>query len=180
VEDCQFVDGRTGLALLCDQTEIRNVNFDSQEFYGIKAQGGVVSVQGCQISNTTAALYENDYDGAVRWEVDGLTVSFVSESTLRYLSLGEGFVRNSILARGENYVVRYAFADKGSRRTDLPVFHMTDNWWGTTDPDSISAFIFDGNDDVAAGVTIGFEPFKLEPHVGVEESSLSGIKALYK
>jgi hypothetical protein len=82
VEDCQFVDGRTGLALLCDQTEIRNVIFDSQEFYGIKAQGGLVSVQGCQISNTTAALYENDYDGAVRWEIDGITVSGVSESTL--------------------------------------------------------------------------------------------------
>ena len=180
VEECQFTDGRAGIALSCEGAVIKNVRFDSQEFFGIQVNWGVVSVESCHIANTTAALYEDDYEGAVRWEVDGLTVSGVSESTLRYLSLGEGYIRNSILARGENYVVKYAFADKDGGGGDLPVFQMTDNWWGTTDPDSIRSRIFDGNDDVAAGVLIDFEPFKLEPLVGTEKTSLSGFKALFR
>jgi hypothetical protein len=180
VKNCQFLDGRTGVALSCESAIIENVLFSSQEFYGIKAQSGSVSVNSCQIENTMAALYENDYEGLVRWAVDGLTVLNVSESTLRYRSLGEGYIRNSILSHGAKYVVKYKYSDKNISLTDLPVFEMADNWWGTTDPDSISAYIFDGNDDVAAGVTIGFEPFKLEPLVGVEKSSLSGFKALFK
>jgi hypothetical protein len=41
---------------------------------------------------------------------------------------------------------------------DLPFYQMTDKRQSATDPDNISAFIFDGNDDVDAGVPISHEP----------------------
>ncbi len=180
VENCEMVDGRAGIVLACEDATTRNVYFNSQEFYGVVTMGGVMTIQNCQVDDTRSALYENDYEGRVRWAVSGLTVSNVSESTLKYISLGDGYIRNSILARGEELVVKYDLFSKGNKRPDFPTFDMTDNWWGTTNADSIKAWIYDGVDDVDTGVLIDFEPFKTEPLVGVEETSLSGFKDLFR
>jgi hypothetical protein len=180
VDDCQFNDGRLGVGLACEEAFFNNVVFNSQEYYGVRPQLGAVTIVNCQINDARAGLFENDYEGVVQWAVTGLSVTNVSESTLGYRSLGEGYIRNSILARGDTYVVKYAFSDQSSARTDFPVFDMSDNWWGTTDPDSIRASIYDANDDPSVGVLVEFEPFKTEPLVGVKKSSLSGFKALFR
>lgn len=57
---------------------------------------------------------------------------------------------------------------------------LTDNWWGTTDPDSIAAWIHDGNDVryPPMNVTVDFAPF-LDRSVPNEQESLGGLKALF-
>lgn len=178
MEDCQLNNGNLGVSLVCEEASFKNILFNSQEV-SIQAQHGLVTVENCQINDTRVALVDYEYDGGVRWGVSGLTVSNVSEATLRYRFLSGGYIRNSILAAGDKYVVKHYF-DKKSERTDYYAFDMTDNWWGTTDPDSIQALIYDGNDDPDVRNLIDYSPFKSEPLVGVKRSSLSGFKALFR
>lgn len=61
---------------------------------------------------------------------------------------------------------------------------MTNNWWGTTDRDSISAWIHDGNDVMwprggLVECTVDFEPFAEAP-VPAKRTSLGGLKGLYR
>jgi hypothetical protein len=60
-------------------------------------------------------------------------------------------------------------------------FDMTNNWWGTTDPDSIQAWIRDRNDfpEYPFFYQVDFEPF-LEGPVPVKKSSLGGFKSLFR
>ncbi len=60
---------------------------------------------------------------------------------------------------------------------------MTGNWWGTTEPDSIAAWIHDGNDVMwppggLVECTVDFQPFATGP-VPNEKQSLGGLKALF-
>ena len=60
---------------------------------------------------------------------------------------------------------------------------MTGNWWGTTDRDSISAWIHDGNDVIwppggLVECTVDFEPIAEAP-IPTEKKSLGGLKALF-
>jgi Right handed beta helix region/Secretion system C-terminal sorting domain len=46
---------------------------------------------------------------------------------------------------------------------------FTDNYWGTSDSDSITAWIWDGVDQPSLGVTVDYLPFRAEPTAGVDE-----------
>lgn len=59
----------------------------------------------------------------------------------------------------------------------------TMNWWGSTDPATISEGILDCHDDPEVGVCVAFEPFCDFPGceaVPVERTSWGSIKALYR
>ena len=56
---------------------------------------------------------------------------------------------------------------------------LTGNFWGTTDPDSISSWIWDYNDDPTIHSVVNFEPFADGP-VPAEEKSFGSIKAMFR
>ena len=56
---------------------------------------------------------------------------------------------------------------------------LTNNYWGTADPDSISAWIWDGVDDPELQTTVQFEPFLTSP-VPAERKSMGGLKSLFR
>ncbi|MBE0567042.1 MAG: right-handed parallel beta-helix repeat-containing protein [Krumholzibacteria bacterium] len=61
---------------------------------------------------------------------------------------------------------------------------MTGNWWGTTDRDSLAAWIHDGNDVMwppggLVECTVVFEPFADAP-IPAKRESLGGLKALFR
>lgn len=58
-------------------------------------------------------------------------------------------------------------------------FDMTDNYWGTTDPDSIQAWIDDHLDDSAAPYRIIWDPYKDQP-VSQPNTSLGSFKGLFR
>ena len=62
---------------------------------------------------------------------------------------------------------------------DPAVQDFTNNYWGTTDPDSIAALIWDSNDDPEIHSTVLFEPFAGGP-VSTEEKSFGSIKAMFR
>ena len=56
---------------------------------------------------------------------------------------------------------------------------MTNNYWGTTDVDSIASWIQDVNDDPAIHSIVDFEPIAEEP-LPTERSSWGSLKALFR
>lgn len=77
--------------------------------------------------------------------------------------------------RGSGYMVGLDDFNESAGLVTLP---LAGNYWGTTDADSIAAYIHDGNDDPDIHGFVEFEPF-LEVPVPTEKSSISGLKALF-
>ena len=102
----------------------------------------------------------------------------VTLATLGFGMLGGGYIRDSILAKGERYVVMDYLGLKKKSELDVH-FDMTDNWWGTDNPDSIQAWIFDGNDDPTSGFIIDWQPYKGEP-VTTEKKSIGSLRSMFK
>ncbi len=67
--------------------------------------------------------------------------------------------------------------------TGFPYEHinqdMQGNFWGTDDPDSIAAMIWDSNDDPSLHFTVLFEPFAGGP-VPTEKKSFGSVKAMFR
>ena len=56
---------------------------------------------------------------------------------------------------------------------------MTNNYWGSSDPDSIQNLIFDRNDNEGACYYVDFEPFHDESTPN-QNTSFGGMKALFR
>ncbi len=56
---------------------------------------------------------------------------------------------------------------------------MTNNWWGTSDPDSIQAWIYDGVDNPDVGGIIDWEPYRNDL-VAAEKKSLGDVRAMFR
>ena len=61
-----------------------------------------------------------------------------------------------------------------------PVVHdFTANYWGTTDPAQVAAWIWDGNDDPSLFATVLYQPMANGP-VGAETTSWGDLKAMWR
>jgi Right handed beta helix region len=76
-------------------------------------------------------------------------------------------------AGGYSVTLQY-YSDAFSSNIDL-----RNNYWGTSDPDSIAAMILDGNDDPEIEQTVQFEPFSAVP-LPAEKPSLGSFKSLFR
>lgn len=180
IDQCIFRNGFGGISVsggVC--VSARNCEFSEQNGYGIVMEANgppVVVLKDCTFSEQYLAFRQDS--GYGRWEIERTTVTDVTLATLGFGMLGGGYIRDSILAKGERYVVMdYLGLDK-KLEPDLH-FDMTDNWWGTTNPDSIQAWIFDGKDDPTSGFIIDWQPYKGEP-VSTEKKSLGSFRAMFR
>jgi len=174
---------------------------------------GSLEIQNCQFSSVGYGIRHIEYNGNGGMEVLDCEFQDIEEVSLRTFGLREGFLRGSILDKGEHYVVRFDnmytelseeilepelddnsyFRGERYRAFDYTPpkvglisdndledhFDMTENWWGTTDPDSIQAWIFDGQDSPDVGVIIDWYPFKSVP-VGNKKRNSGSLKALFR
>jgi hypothetical protein len=179
VQACEFRGGAIGInaTLGSGVVDISGCDLSMQHNAGIihGMPYGTVRIRDTTMSGQYKALRSSGL--GARWEVDSLNIEDVFECSLMFAQLGGGYVRNSHLARG----ARYAVMDVGTLSAASAVhFDMTNNWWGTTDPDSIQAWIFDGNDQPERPYYfIDWMPFKAEP-VGTQKRSLGGVKSMYR
>jgi hypothetical protein len=88
----------------------------------------------------------------------------------------QAMVNNCDLSGGEYGVIRCRepFECGGTGTLD-----MTNNYWGTSDPDSIQNLIFDRNDNEGACYYVDFEPFHDESTPN-QNTSFGGMKALFR
>lgn len=179
VQGCAFRGGAIGInaTLGSGVVDISGCNFSMQHNAGIThgMPYGTVRTRDTTMGGQYKALRSSGL--GARWEVDSLNIEDVFECSLMFAQLGGGYVRNSHLAKGS----RFAVMDVGTLSAASAVhFDMTNNWWGTADPDSIQAWIFDGNDQPERPYYfIDWMPFKSEP-VGTQKRSLGGVKSMYR
>lgn len=176
IRGCTFTGGMGGINLwLVDGVEVRDCVFASMDNAAIIIAGvdhvienntidaiqGVALTHGnsiSQIRNNT--LRSSDYSAVLI----SATPPWISE-----------FHNNDILSSDGARLVHLRFYN-----TDPPAqIDMTDNYWGWTESDSISARIYDAWDDSTVGGYVIYEPFSTES-VEAEQTSVGGLKRLFR
>lgn len=199
LEDCIIVDNLVGLDL--NQTDLAVLT-------GCSVLGGGTGVGAAQ--GTFVRLLDSIVTGQTNSSVIALTSStvemqrctvgssgqavFLSQSqlfgsgnrvragsfaTLRFASGATALFRGNDLEKGEGYLVR----TEGYLVEPTINIDLTGNYWGTTEADSISAWILDGNDHHHPVLdpnysNVLFDPFLTES-VPVKRSSFGGLKGGY-
>jgi hypothetical protein len=93
-------------------------------------------------------------------------------ATVRISDAAMTFSGNRILNGGEHSVLLESFL-----QPPIVTIDLTSNFWGTLQPDTIAAWIWDHHDDPAIQAFVAFEPF--DASLPVEQSSWGKVKARY-
>ena len=154
------------------------------------------AVYGCTIEGMDHAIYmlypymPEITDNEIRsyWHcINSNSEAFIAEGNLfsseagpviRFFPNGlPHYIRNNHILRGTNYAVEIP----GCLSAEPAVIDMSGNWWGTTERDSIAAWIYDGNDQQFPPLEcyVDFEPF-LDAPVPSKKKSFGGLKAMYR
>lgn len=178
---CSFGGGALGIVATIGSgvMDIHNCFLDGQQSLGIRnaLAGGTVRIRDTHMRAQNKALQSTTFDS--RWEVERLIVDDAAVATLVFLHLGQGHIRDSTLAKGSRYVVEDLNPFTITPSPGL-TFDMTNNWWGTSDPDSIQAWIYDGADQPERPYYfIDWSPYRSDP-LPMEKKSLGGVKALFR
>lgn len=182
-ENCQFAGGTVAIGLsLGPRADVRQCEFANQSYCGIGLgpASPVCTLSDCTFHDQYIALSGSQFPGS-RWYVDRVIFDSVSHSTLDVTYLDDGYFRNCQLASGQYGVVSNLQYHEATRKKGLGISHfdMRNNWWGTTDTDSVASMIFDHNDQAEVPYIIDFIPV-LKSQVDTEKESLGGIKSLFR
>lgn len=94
--------------------------------------------------------------------------------------LSDCTITNSNLSRGIRYVstTPYGLPPREKLTIESRV-DIRNNWWGTSDPDTIQAWIFDAADDTTQTVIFDWYPY-LDAPVANEEITPSSLKRMFR
>ncbi len=186
ISGCVFDGGGVnqgeGLGVVSSRFELINSRISGDRF-GLNFYGSDLYVNGCEFSNLKKGIWfpDNDY----YMEIENTNFSDILVSSISYSPTTRGgFIRNCNLDKGAQYTISHTPSKKESEpnekdQEEYYTIDMTNNYWGTTDPDSIRAWIEDGMDDEEWPYFIVWRPF-LDGMVSAEEKSFDGIKALFR
>jgi len=172
VEDCTFYDGKYGLSLVVQSSfQINRCRFVGQEMVGLAADGGsTFEMQDCRFEDQAIAFYFWNLGEAL---IERTVITDVREAAFRFNEGGGNFtVRESVLARGPQYTVAQYFPCYTGEE-EFAHIDMRNNDWGTTDPDSIEAWIS------TCSFIVDYEPFEGQ-ETPVEEESLGGFRSMFR
>lgn len=199
-------DTGIGVASSAEFLYLRNVIISSGS-RGVEFYGNELVIDDCTFAELKTGIWIRDAN--VYMEVDSTTFSEMIESSIAYNEINQGgHVHNSVLDKGEQYAVAidpWLKSGNGIPAESLglappmwllpnssPVpwspkmfkvasnhLDMTNNYWGTDDPDSIQAWIEDGNDDPDWPYYIDWNPYKSD-EVSTEKKSMGNVKSMYR
>ncbi len=176
IEDCRFTGGYLGINLyLAPPTLVRSCVFDGQDYFAIRiSDSSIAQVDSCVMRNQNIAVYSNHMIGDL--VMTGSQVENVTECSIWIAWPGTHTIQDCDLAKG----TRGTIWTQGNLSCQTAIdCDMTDNYWGTDNPDSIRAWIQDINDSNQACIRVDFEPFRSES-TPTERTSLGGMKALFR
>jgi hypothetical protein len=146
---------------------------------GVAFYGNDVQIQDCSFDNVGMGVWL--MEAPCFLSVENCQFAEIRVSSISYDSFTRGGrINNCILEKGEEFAVSHSIWGKaGGQKTDVVTIDMTNNWWGTTEPDSIRAWIEDSEDDPDWPFTVEWAPFLNGP-VSTEAKTLDGLRALYR
>ncbi len=176
VDNCNFYAGVVGVNLSSGaRVSIRNCIFDGQSSGGVYPSIGTqMIVEDSVFRNQRAAMYSGVHSNAVT--ISRCVIEDVEDCSFKVGYIGSLTVNNCDLARGREGVVAIM---EQFEPCPPQVLDMSDNYWGTDNPDSIQAWIFDAADSDSACYLIDYTPFRNESTPARRES-LGGVKSLFR
>jgi hypothetical protein len=177
ISNCNFSSGTVGVSFSVSTLfEVRDSVFQGQGNYGIyvNGEGGSGTIQSSSFRQNRWGMYVPSQTFAVA--VEDCLFEDVFEGSI-VVSYGGGLsVHRCDLSRG---IVGVFQSVDLSTCSVTSTINMEDNYWGTTDADSISAWILDRNDSPDACNFVDFEPFSAVP-LPTEKQSLGGLRAMFR
>ncbi len=131
-----------------------------------------VDLVGNQLHGSYASIYVDSWsvvNGSGNIFSGGEDVATIYMSSQSQVTLNG----NDILKSGD-----YA-AMTGQYNYEIVTNDLTNNYWGTSDPDSITSWIWDYNDDPVTRAYIDYIPFSDVP-LPTEKKSLGDVKAMFR
>jgi len=153
LSDCQFFDMSViGVSLTYNSVvEIQAVHFSGSLLRGMRIGSGSILT-------------------GSRVVIEQISETSISLGSQVYVNLTESHIFPSALGRAV-WVAGFPYEHINQ--------DFQGNYWGTTDPESIAAMIWDSNDDPSLHTTVLFEPFA-DGQVSTEEKSFGSIKAMFR
>jgi Right handed beta helix region len=176
IEDCEIYEGSTGITVnYGGPTLIKECLFDDQLNAALYTTSYCdVSIVGCTFRNQGAVLETDSWYNQI--EMIDSVIEDVEKYSFYVSTTGSFTVNNCDLAKGDQGVV---YAPEFPSCLFTRHLDMTNNYWGTDNPDSIQAWIHDRNDTDDACFWIDYEPF-LPETTPTETQSLGGFKAMFR
>ena len=171
IADCSF--GGHVVSVQYDQCrgEIYNCRFDNSVNVDIVSIGSHLCVNNCRLSAAYCAIIANTW-GTLMGQ--GNVVPPGAGERVRIGGTSFYFNGNHIL-HGDGPAVKLSgFIDPPAEILDF-----SNNYWGTTEADSIAAWIWDENDDSNVEGEVVFEPFSPVP-LPDEKKSLGDVKRMFR
>jgi Right handed beta helix region len=178
VGNCLFENCLVGGFFDISSGSITNCSIDvAPSGTGLGFEGnGRVLISGCTISSAYRNLF---IVGASNLTFEGNILEPAEAESIYLATCTPVFHNNHILRGSGDSVLLAGFS---SNQEDI-YLDMTNNYWGTTEPDSIAAWIHDGNDeyDPIWGIKafVNFEPFSAVP-LDTEKKSIGGFKSMFR
>ncbi len=193
IADCQFDESELGISIArVGDVEISNCRFNNH-IVGVQYDGSWGSMFDCTFSGI-----ENCSLSAITSRVILMRNVMASSGQPLYLSSGSDVSGSGNIVGGGSYATLRVVGSSVSlndghilnaggwsvRTTTFPgspeiTVDFTNNYWGTTEADSISAWILDGLDDPDIEAIVDFEPFSPVP-LPTEQKSMSDIKRMFR
>lgn len=171
VADCTFNGHIVAIQYDSCQGEIRDCHFANGVNADVVSIGSHLSLNNCQFSSAYRAISARTW-GELRGQ--GNIIPPGEGERIRVVGTSMWFNNNHIL-RGDGPCVRLvAYTNPGPE-----VLDFTNNYWGTSEADSIAAWIWDENDDSNVQGEVVFDPFSPVP-LPDEKKSLGDVKRMFR
>jgi hypothetical protein len=177
IEDCRFTGGSGG-AQSCNgaNVQIRRCTFSSQDNYAISVcLGGNMVLEDCAFDDQNTPLLVGD-DNANLF-ARRCQFSDVGGRMLAFGYAGTISIQDCDLARGAQGVV-WVY-DRDLSYPPIRTIDLTNNYWGTTEADSIRAWIRDANDSNLARFVVDYQPYESES-TPTERTTWGAVKSLFR
>jgi Right handed beta helix region len=174
VRNCTFTDCQVGGLFDISSGSITDCSVSEMMTYGTGFAflgNGQVQISGCTIDGAYRSL---GIDGGSNLIFEGNIFAPTEGESIRICN-GTPIFHNNHILPGSGYSVYLGCSLPSEGHLDL-----TNNYWGTSEPDSVAAWIFDAND--VGGPRFGivdFEPFSATP-LPTESPSFDGFKAMFR
>lgn len=187
VQGCEFSahniwSNASGIVSSANLIEVKETSIRNGR-WGITRNAGDLYVSNVEFSNLQYGVWLKIPDHYI--EMVDCSFNDILKSSISYSpTTRPGFIRNCDLCKGESFVIsrdpNYRSSENLSRPDESRMFiDMSNNYWGTDNPDSIRAWIEDGEDLEDWPYFINWMPYSDHP-VEVKKQSLDGLKALFR
>lgn len=179
VRNCSFLGGYDAFSIGGVEVNISNCMMKNLQGYAIGVgSGAALSVENCTVDVAEGGLFSS-YSGS---DITVSNTSFRSlvEASVVFDGLSDCTITNCNLAKGVRYVATSPYGLPPQEKLTIESrADLRNNWWGTSDPDSIQAWIFDAADDSTLTVIFDWYPY-LDAPVANEHTSTGGLKRMFR